>query len=69
MDFTKAEIEMMLHLAKEGQETALKGQEIFAPLVFNYFSLLKKAGFSEEQALEIVKAHGFVPPAPAQKGD
>jgi len=47
-------------LAFIGEFTGLQ-----AKLCWSYKQSLEKEGFSTSQAMELVKAHGFMPPAPS----
>lgn len=55
----RAQLDENLRLFKMHGEAFEENQRLLAQLFFRRFNLLKEAGFTEQQALEIVKARGI----------
>lgn len=58
----KLQMQMSLDMIRETLPETLAYQVELSKLVFNYYLTLIQSGFSEEQALDIVKVHGWKPP-------
>jgi hypothetical protein len=60
----KLQMEMANDAIKSMTPQMKEYQKNIAPLVYNYFVELINAGFTESQAISLVSAHGYMPPAP-----
>ncbi len=56
------EIEMQMDAMRNNAKALVEYQFHVAPLVHSYYKALISAGFDEKQALQLVMAHGVVPP-------
>ena len=67
-NFQDPDYELELAKLKEGLKSFAENLKVYtdyqktvAKLIRNYYQELVKNNFTEEQALELVKAHGFMP--------
>lgn len=58
----KLQFEMALDQTKSMASHIKAYQKEIAPLIYNYFTELMASGFTEQQAIAIVQAHGMFPP-------